>query len=44
VLQTVVGIALPPKVVQIFWIIFALIVILLLARLLLPFGGHARLF
>jgi hypothetical protein len=43
-LQTVAGVALPPKVVQILWIVFALVVILLLVRLLLPFGVHARLF
>lgn len=40
VLQTVAGIALPPKVVQIIWIIFALICILILVRLLLPHAGR----
>jgi hypothetical protein len=40
VLQTVVGISLPAKVVQILWVIFALIVILLLVRLLLPHTGR----
>lgn len=43
VLQTVVGLALPPKVIQILWVIFALICILLLARLLLPMSGRLRL-
>ncbi len=40
VLQTVAGIALPPKVIQIIWIIFALICILILVRLLLPHSGR----
>ena len=40
VLQTVLGVSLPAKVVQILWVIFALIVILLLARLLLPNIGR----
>jgi hypothetical protein len=39
VLQTVVGLPLPAKVIQILWVIFALIVILMLARLLLGGGG-----
>ena len=39
VLQTVAGLALPPKVIQIIWIIFALICILILVRLLLPHAG-----
>lgn len=44
VLETV-GIALPPRVVQIIWVIVALIVILLILRALLPgLGGHGRLF
>jgi hypothetical protein len=38
VLQTVVGLELPAKVIQILWVIFALIVILMLARLLLGGG------
>lgn len=38
----VVGIALPPKVIQIIWIIVALVVILLLVQTFLP-GGHLRL-
>lgn len=38
----IIGVALPPKVVQIFWVIVALIVILLLYRALAPFihGGR----
>jgi hypothetical protein len=40
VLQTIAGIALPPKVIQIVWIIFALICILVLVRLLLPHSGR----
>lgn len=43
VLQTVVGIALPGKVIQILWVIFALICILLLARILLSGSGRLRL-
>lgn len=39
VLQTVAGLALPPKVVQIIWIIFALVCVLILVRLLLSSGG-----
>ena len=39
VLNTVAGIALPPKVIQIIWVIFALICILILVRLLLPHFG-----
>lgn len=35
----VIGIALPPKVVQIIWLIFALIVVLYLVRMLLSGGG-----
>ena len=34
----VLGIALPPKVVQIIWLIVALIVVLMLVRMLLPIG------
>lgn len=39
VLQTVAGIALPPKVIQIIWVIFALVCLLILVRLLLPHLG-----
>lgn len=35
----IVGIALPPKVIQIIWVIVVLIVLLLLVRLLLPHAG-----
>lgn len=40
VLQTVAGIALPPKVIQIIWIIFALVCLLILVRFLLPHSGR----
>jgi hypothetical protein len=44
VLRDVVGLPLPAKVIQILWVIFALIVILFLVRLVLPMaGGHGRL-
>ena len=36
VLSTVVGVALPPKVVQIIWVIFALVCILILVQMVLP--------
>jgi len=39
VIQSIAGIALPEKVVQIIWIIFVLICVLLLVRLLLPHFG-----
>jgi hypothetical protein len=39
VLQSVVGISLPPKVIQIIWIIVVLIIILLLLRMILPGMG-----
>lgn len=39
VLQTVAGVGLPPKVIQIIWIIFALVCLLILVRLLLPHMG-----
>lgn len=39
VLNTVAGVSLPPKVIQIIWVIFALICILILVRLLLPHMG-----
>jgi len=35
----VLGVALPPKVVQIIWLIVALIVVLMLVRMLLPIGN-----
>jgi hypothetical protein len=40
VLGTVAGVALPPKVIQIIWVIFALVCILILVRLLLPHMGR----
>jgi len=41
VITTVAGIPLPAKIIQIVWVIFALIVILLLIRMFLPYlGGH----
>jgi hypothetical protein len=39
VLQSVANIALPAKVIQIIWIIFALVCLLILVRLLLPHSG-----
>lgn len=39
VLESVVGIALPPKVVQIIWIIVILIILLMLLRMILPGMG-----
>lgn len=39
VLGTVVGIALPPKVVQIIWVIFILVCVLILVQLVLPRAG-----
>lgn len=43
VLQTVVGIALPGKVIQLLWVLFALIVILMLVQIVLGGGGLPRL-
>lgn len=43
VLEAVLGVSLPGKVVQILWVIFALIVVLLLVRVLMG-GGGLRLF
>lgn len=43
VLRDVLGLPLPGKVIQILWVIFALIVILFLVRLLLPSMGRFRL-
>lgn len=40
----IIGISLPPKVVQIIWVIVILIVILLILRMLLPALGGGRLF
>jgi hypothetical protein len=40
VLGSVIGVQLPPKVVQILWVIFALVCILILVRLLLPHSGR----
>lgn len=40
VLESVIGISLPAKVVQILWIVFALVAILILVRLLLPGGSR----
>lgn len=39
----IIGISLPPKVVQIIWVIVILIVILLILRMLLPALGGGRL-
>jgi hypothetical protein len=39
VLQTIIGIALPAKVIQILWLIFALVCILVLVQVVLPRGG-----
>ncbi len=45
VLGTVIGVPFPPKVVQIIWVIFMLICLLLLVRIVLSAGGiHALLF
>lgn len=43
VLRDVLGLPLPGKVIQILWVIFALIVILFLVRLILPMAGGHRL-
>jgi len=42
VLRDVLGLPLPGKVIQILWVIFALIVILFLVRLILPMAGGRR--
>lgn len=39
VLQTVVGIALPAKVIQIIWVIFILVCVLILVQMVLPRAG-----
>lgn len=44
VLRDVIGLPLPPKVIQILWVIFALIVLLFLVRLLLPGLSGKRFF
>lgn len=43
VLRDVIGVPLPPKVLQILWVIFALIVILMLVNLLMSGNGGLRL-
>jgi hypothetical protein len=43
VLTTVIGVPIPAKVIQILWVIFALICILILVRLVLPHGVLGRL-
>jgi len=40
VIQTVAGIAIPPKIVQIIWIVFVLLCLLLVFRLLSPHLGR----
>jgi hypothetical protein len=40
VLGTVAGVTLPPKVIQIIWVVFALVCLLILVRLLLPHSGR----
>ena len=40
ILRDVVGLPIPAKVIQILWVIFALIAILFLVRLILPLTGH----
>jgi len=42
VLRDVLGLPLPAKVIQILWVVFALIVILFLVRLILPLAGGRR--
>lgn len=42
VVRDVIGVPIPPKVIQILWVIFALIVILMLVNLLLGSGGNLR--
>jgi hypothetical protein len=42
VLRDVLGLPLPGKVIQILWVVFALIVILFLVRLILPLAGGRR--
>jgi hypothetical protein len=44
VLRDVLGLPLPAKVIQILWVIFALIVILFLVRLILPLAGGKHIF
>lgn len=43
VLRDVIGLPLPPKVLQILWVIFALIVLLFLVRMIVPATGRWRL-
>lgn len=40
VLRDVIGLPMPPKVIQILWVIFALIVLLMLAQTFLPMITH----
>lgn len=40
VLRDVIGLPLPPKVIQILWVIFALVVILWLVQMVLPGLAH----
>jgi hypothetical protein len=43
VLRDVLGLPLPGKIIQILWVIFALVCLLFLVRLLLPLaGGHGK--
>lgn len=43
VLRDVLGVPIPPKVIQILWVIVALVAILFLVRLVLPMAGRGRL-
>lgn len=43
VLRDIIGLPIPAKVIQIVWVIFALVVILYLVQLVLGSGGHLRL-
>lgn len=40
-IETIAGVAIPPKIQQIIWVIYVLIAVLLLVRLLLPRLAHA---
>jgi hypothetical protein len=44
VLRDVIGVPIPAKVVQLLWVIVALIAILFLVRLILPYAGGRKLF
>lgn len=39
----IIGVSLPPRVVQIIWVIFALVVLLMIVRAMLPASGGLRL-